>query len=155
MTSEWRNFLEIRAYGLMRSGNHAIIEWIQNQFSGEVTCFLNNVKHGEYDPFSYYEQMVLTGVENREDAETLRMMKKRLLVYSYEDRRELETANINFYESVFQLGFEKKRLTYLGPSKHRFDLLVIRDPFNFLASRLKLIQVRGPQGGVRDFTLIV
>lgn len=155
MTSEWRNFLEIRAYGLMRSGNHAIVGWIQNQFAGEITCFLNNVKHGDYDPYTCYEQRVLTSIDDQIDVEDLRLMKKRLLVYSYEDRRELETADFTFHESVFQPDFEKKRLAYLGPSKYHFDILIIRDPFNFLASRLKLMQVRGPQGGVSNLAMIV
>lgn len=154
-TSEWRNFLEIRAYGLMRSGNHTIIEWIQNQFAGEVTCFLNNIKHGDFDPYMSYEQKVLTGVDDQIDIEVLRMMKKRLLVYSYEDRQELQTDNKTFYKSVFQPEFEKNRQAYLGASKHQFDVLIIRDPFNFLASRLRLMQIRGPQGGVSDLPLIV
>src|SRR4030095_14422894 len=146
LSSDWTNFLEVRAYGLMRSGNHAIIEWVQNQFTGEITCFLNNVKHGDHDPYNSYEQRVLTGIDNQIDIETLRMTKKRLLVYSYEDRYELEAGNRTFHESVFQSGFEKKRRFYLGASKHEFDILIVRDPFNFFASRLKLMQVRGPQG---------
>ncbi len=44
------NFIEIRVYGLMRSGNHAIIKWIQDQYSGHITCFLNNVAHGTVIP---------------------------------------------------------------------------------------------------------
>lgn len=154
-SANWTNFLEIRAFGLMRSGNHAIIEWIQNQFTGEATCFLNNVKHGDHDPYNSYEQRVLTGIDGQIDTETLRLTKKRLLVYSYEDRHELEAENRTLLESVFQPDFEKKRQFYLGVSAQRFDILIIRDPFNFLASRLKLIQVRGPQGGVRDLSLII
>ena len=46
VSSNWTNFLEVRAYGLMRSGNHAIIEWAQSQFAGEITCFLNNLGMG-------------------------------------------------------------------------------------------------------------
>lgn len=152
--SDWTNILEVRAYGLMRSGNHAIIEWIQNQFAGEITCFLNNVKHGDHDPYNSYEQRVLTGIDDQIDTETLRNTKKRLLIYSYEDRHELEAENKTFHESVFQPEFEKKRLFYLGASEHQFDILIIRDPFNFFASRLKLIRDRGPQGGVRDLSLI-
>ena len=154
-TSECTNFLEFRAYGLMRCGNHAIIEWIQSQYAGQVTCFLNNVKHGDYDPYKSYEQRVVTGIDAQVEVEDLRAMKKRLLIYSYEDRYELETSEMTFYKSVFQPEFEKKRKTYLGDSKYQFDILIIRDPFNFLASRMKLMQVRGPQGGVTDLSLIV
>jgi hypothetical protein len=45
-----RNALELRVYGLMRSGNHAIIEWILGLFPAAKTCFLNNVDHGNKDP---------------------------------------------------------------------------------------------------------
>ena len=155
VTSGWTNFLEIRAFGLMRSGNHAIIEWIQNQFAGETTCFLNNIKHGNNDPYTSYEQRTLTGINEQVDLDTLRTMKKSLLVYSYEDRHELEFDKRTFYESVFQPEFDEQRQTYLGASKHQFDILIIRDPFNFLASRIKLMQVRGPQGGVSNLKLIV
>jgi hypothetical protein len=155
LSTDWTNFLEVRAYGLMRSGNHAIIEWLQNQFAGEITCFLNNVKHGDHDPYSTYEQRVLTGIENQIDIETLRRTRKRLLVYSYEDRHELKTEQKTFHESVFQLDFEKKRRLYLGASEHQIDVLIIRDPFNFFASRMKLIHDRGPQGGVSDLALIL
>lgn len=154
-TSDCTNFVEIRAYGLMRSGNHAIIEWIQNQYSGQITCFLNNVKHGDHDPYTSYEQKVLTCIDDQTDTEVLRKMKKSLLIYSYEDRQELEANKRNFLESVFQQGFEARRRTYLGKSQFQFDLLIIRDPFNFLASRLKLLQVRGAQGGVSDKELII
>ena len=87
--------------------------------------------------------------------EDLRRVKKRLLIYSYEDRQELEHRNKNFLESVFQEGFEENRNIYLGFSKHQFNVLIIRDPFNFLASRLKLLRVWGPQSGVNDLAWIV
>jgi len=153
--SNCTNFLEVRAYGLMRSGNHAIIEWIQNQYPGQITCFLNNIKHGDHDPYTNYSQRVLTGIDGPIDTEVLRTMKKRLLIYSYEDRQELEFNQNNILKSIFQPDFEKNRQYYLGTSRHQFDMLIIRDPFNFFASRLKLLQVRGPQGGVSDPGLIL
>ena len=155
MSNTLTNFIEVRAYGLMRSGNHAIIEWVQNQHSDHVTCFLNNVKHGDYDPYTNHKLKVLTGIEEQIDIEELRWLNKRLLIYSYEDQHELESKNLTFLESVFQRDFEEKRQHYLGNSRHRFDLLIIRDPFNFLASRLKLLQVRGPLGGVSSPGLII
>lgn len=152
---DWTNFVEIRAYGLMRSGNHAIIEWVQNQHSGHITCFLNNVKHGDYDPYKNHKLKVLTGIDGQIDIEVLRRMRKRLLLYSYEDQDELEANKMTFLDSVFQKAFDKNRKDYLGASRHKLDLMIIRDPFNFLASRLKLLQVRGPLGGVSNLELIV
>lgn len=153
--SDWTNFLEIRAYGLMRSGNHAIIEWVQNQYADEITCFLNNVTHGDHDPYTTYKRRVLTGIDEETDIEEIRRKRKRLLIYSYEDRDELESSGMTFLESVFQQDFEKNRQYYLGTSKYQLDMLIIRDPFNYIASRLKLLQVRGPLDGVSNPALIV
>lgn len=152
---EWTNFLEVRAYGLMRSGNHAIIEWVQNQHSDQVICFLNNVKHGDHDPYTSYKEMVLRGIDEPIDTEDLRKMNKRLLIYSYEDREETEVDNKSFLESVFQQEFEAKRQCYLGTSRHQVDMLIIRDPYNFLASRLKLLQVRGSMEGASNPALMM
>lgn len=153
--SEWTNFLEVRAYGLMRSGNHAIIEWAQNQHSDHITCFLNNVRHGNHDPYTNHKRRILTCIDEKIDIDDLRTMRKQLLIYSYEDRDELESENKTFLDSVFQKDFEVNRKNYLGPSRHQLDVLIIRDPFNFLASRLKLLQVRGPLDGVSNPVLIM
>ena len=44
------NEIEIRVLGLQRSGNHALITWITAQYPKKSWCFLNNIKHGDYDP---------------------------------------------------------------------------------------------------------
>ena len=147
---ELTNYVEIRAYGLMRSGNHAIIEWIQNQYSGQRTCFLNNVKHGDFDPYRSFYQKKLTKIYSKKHTERLRKLKKCLLIYSYEDREEIEKDRVSFLESVFNSEFEEKRAQYVGKSKYFFNLLIIRDPFNCFASRLKLLQVRGAMRGASD-----
>ncbi len=33
------HFLELRVCGLMRSGNHVVIDWIMAQHSGQPVCF--------------------------------------------------------------------------------------------------------------------
>lgn len=33
------NQIEIRVFGLMRSGNHAIINWVQNQYQTDSLFF--------------------------------------------------------------------------------------------------------------------
>jgi len=149
------NTIEIRVYGLMRSGNHAIIEWIQNQFPDQPKCFLNNVKHGNFSPFNNYSQKVVSKIDSHIDDETLRKVSKHLLIYSYEDRNHLEIQNIDFLSSVFQPDFEKNRERFLGKSEYRFDVAIIRDPFNCFASRMVAISKRGGMGGVRDMELVV
>lgn len=148
------NELEIRAYGLMRSGNHVIIQWIQNQFAGKATCFLNNVDHGDHDPFASNRARVLTGASPDITGEALRSLKKALLVFSYEDRQMLEETGQDFLSSVFDRDFESNRERYLGASDRQFDLLIIRDPFNCIASRIELINQRGPMGGVSNLSVI-
>lgn len=148
------NDVEIRVYGLMRSGNHAIIQWVQNQFRGKVTCFLNNVDHGDHDPYATNKARVLTGVEDDISTDALRRLEKALLIYSYEDRQILEQSGADFVRSIFQQRFEQNRERYFGASRHRFDVLILRDPFNCFASRIALISERGPVGGVSDVDII-
>jgi len=148
------NEIEIRVCGLMRSGNHAIIQWLQNQFRGKVTCFLNNVDHGDHDPFVANRARVLTGVSTNIDTETLRSLEKALLLYSYEDRQSLEETGLDFVSSVFDPRFEARREQYLGSSRTKFDVFIVRDPFNCFASRLEMLRERGPQGGTRDMNVI-
>jgi hypothetical protein len=148
------NDVEIRAYGLMRSGNHAIIDWIQNQYPRRPTCFLNNVKHGAFDPYLHCRQRVLTNIDDDPDTESLRQLRKALLIYSYEDREDMASASGEFLQSVFSDAFETRRQIYLGTSARQFDLMIIRDPFNCFASRVQMIQAWGSVGGVTDPTLI-
>jgi hypothetical protein len=138
----------------MRSGNHAIIDWILNQHAGHPVCFLNNVKHGDHDPYTA-RYRILRGIKENIDDETLRYMQKRLLVYSYEDRKDAERPGVDFISSVFDPEFEANRKRYLGASGTSIDVLVIRDPFNCISSRLKLIETRGSLGGSTDMKRVV
>jgi len=151
---DWINFIEIRAFGLMRSGNHAILEWIQNQYPGQSSCFLNNVVHGDHDPYTSCAKRVVVGFDDNIETELLRMTKKHLLIFSYEDRAELAFENRDFLSSFQQSNFEIHRKRYLRESNNTFNLLIIRDPFNCLASRLKMIETRGVAGGLEDLDLI-
>lgn len=149
------NFLELRVCGLMRSGNHAIIDWIINQHAGQTVCFLNNVKHGDNDPYTHYRQKVLHGIDEDIAVEALRSLPKQLLICSYEDREELEVGQFDFLNSAVHPGSDANRRRYLGQSRHFFDVLIVRDPFNCVASRIKLLQTRGAMGGVKSLALIV
>ena len=151
------NNIELRIYGLMRSGNHAIINWIQAQYTDQSICFLNNVAHGDHDPFNSYRQIEIKGMNESSGAKSLRGSRKQVLIYSYEDRANLEEPDRNedFISSVFCQSFESNREKYLGSSRKRFDVCIIRDPFNCFASRLKLIRTKGPMGGASDMPSIV
>lgn len=151
---DMRNEIEIRAYGLMRNGNHAIIKWIQDQYPGMVTCFLNNIRHGDHDPYTNFTQLKVTGVDEGTDIEKLRLLKKQLLIYSYEDRADIGEENTEFLQSVYSLTFEENRIKYLGQSRHYFDVAILRDPFNGLASRYAMIQEQWAFGGISKMETI-
>lgn len=59
---------------------------------------------------------------------------KSLLIHSYENRSLKE---------VYQGSLEKFHDLYFGRSGQRFNLLLLRDPFNLFASRLKQVRLQG------------
>ena len=128
--------LQVRVCGLQRSGNHAIINWIINQHKGKAYCFLNNVRHGSYDPFETCSQLFFENLSCSPEREALRRVAKHLLVLSYEDDDTQMLKNTGFLKSVFDPQFESNRRRYLGNSRYAYDVFIVRDPFNFFASRL-------------------
>jgi len=137
--SEVVNQKEIRIIGLRRSGNHAIINWIRRQATG-VVRHLNKV-HPHQNPYRYLYQHYPKEPLRQEALGNF--AKKDCLLYSYEDYG---------IQQVTDRGFERKHDLYLGKSEIRYDLLLLRDPFNLLASRLQknYMQVRDPQKTVVD-----
>ncbi|MEO0349324.1 MAG: hypothetical protein AAF282_04655 [Cyanobacteria bacterium P01_A01_bin.15] len=117
------NQKEIRFIGLRRSGNHAILHWMRSQETGAK--FLNNVSV-ETSPFRLYH--LHFPHKGFRDEAWGKFEPKTCFIYSYEDHSLGAIANsVN----------EKKHNLYIGKTKARYDVLVIRDPFNLLASRLR------------------
>ena len=118
------NEKEIRIVGLRRTGNHGIINWIKKQHAGQV-WHLNNITT-ERNPYRvlylHYKKEHLNR-EAKGDS-----VKKDCLLYSLEDYP---------LEKIVRGGLEKKHDLYLGTSRERYDVLILRDPFNLLASRIK------------------
>ena len=119
---------------MSRSGNHALANWILQQARGR-TCFLNcaeprtnpflsarpldddgRVALASYQPFrlSDEQQGKLSG--------------KDLLLFTHED----------CFLGMFSNGepFESRHDEWVGASRRRVDLLLLRDPFNLFASRI-------------------
>lgn len=128
------NEKEIRIIGLQRSGNHPIINWLFHQ-SVEVKCFLNFVEKNA-NPFLAFQKRG-TVTEFQADffekfnifAERLGLFsRKQMLLYSYEDEHLWE---------CFSAYFEKNHDRWLGRSGKRFDVMILRDPYNLFSSRLK------------------
>ncbi|MGF1523904.1 MAG: hypothetical protein ACFBSF_16420 [Leptolyngbyaceae cyanobacterium] len=133
------NKREVRVLGLRRSGNHAIINWIGQQVKGN-SVFINHVRPLENPYRDQYESQLVLGRKlpqgdwKYHDIDWWKKEKegkfslKDCLIYSYEDQE---------IEKVAGASFERKHDLYLGRSKERFDVIVMRDPFNLVASRLK------------------
>jgi len=115
MLNEMHIEKEIRFIGLQRSGNHAVINWILKQCKSNY-LFFNDVD--PVDPLS----------RSRIVEESCNSNEVGCLLYSYEDRLLNVISSAKFYPKVN---------TYNTKIKKRYDVLVIRDPFNLFASRLK------------------
>ncbi|MGF1457734.1 MAG: hypothetical protein ACFBSG_01770 [Leptolyngbyaceae cyanobacterium] len=131
------NQTEIRMVGLRRSGNHALIDWIEKQHADQNTGrfkHINDVPLSE-NPFRHeYEYFSDHYPEYPKEIEQVRLesigkfQKKDYLIFNYEDYS---------LDKIVKSGFERKHDWYVGKSARRVDLLIMRDPFNLLASRLK------------------
>lgn len=153
------NLKEISCFGLRRSGNHALINWIIKQNSG---CFvhLNNIKiYTSQDPYQGFTEATIGGINPlvyHKDNAKLRRFVRYLLQPSVEyryggDRLELDreklrkkfkTLLIHSYEhytlhKALGTWFEKNRTQFVGKSQDRFDILLLRDPYNTFASLIK------------------
>jgi hypothetical protein len=136
------NESELRVFGLKRSGNHVIINWIFRNHPGTV-CFLNNVQHElHFNPYlSFGQAFVKNGAEvlNFPPEQPTRVWRTRrwhrehphvdCLIHSYEDRPLDELASDPLR------GGEHDRC--VGRSGRQLGVIVLRDPFNTLASRLR------------------
>lgn len=124
---------EFRIVGMSRSGNHAIINWIINQLHGRY-CFLNCAEP-KTNPFytarPLYKNKTCCvnyadfnlSAEQRGD-----FSRKDYLIHSYEDC---------FLGMLNNRTFEEHHDAYVGPSRRKEDIIVLRDPFNLFASRKK------------------
>ncbi|MFL5897100.1 MAG: hypothetical protein ACJ76D_01340 [Solirubrobacterales bacterium] len=127
------NETEIRVIGMSRSGNHAIVNWILAQAPGR-TCFLNCAEPG-WSPFVSARprtpelpgwRALYEGFEIDAEGDG-RLSRKDLLIHSYED---------TFLGPFKKPENEGRHDEWVGTSRRRVDLLILRDPRNLFASRL-------------------
>ena len=132
----YRNKVELRLFGLQRSGNHAVVGWIAQQFT-EPVHFFNNISHFK-DPINCWHHgpvhntFKLPPKESLE-LETIRGIRKNLLILSYENLRLNRLGNTEIVPNHDQL---------LGSSCVIKNILLLRDFFNWISSRLKLYDYR-------------
>jgi hypothetical protein len=123
---------ELRVIGMSRSGNHAIIQWIMHQTTGRV-CFLNCTE-GKCNPFQtarvmddgrVFEANYRLNLEREQQGQFSR---KDYLIFSHED---------GYLGRSCSREFEQNHDAWVGSSRQRYDVLILRDPFNLFASRLR------------------
>ena len=132
------NTHEMRVLALKRSGNHAIVQWMVDNMKGRH-CFLNNcrpakspfhkpwiIRHGRNG-----EQNHFTNIEGFDvDQECKgKHCQKDYLLYSYEDRT---------FDEINDTDVVSRRDEYVGTSENRLDVMIMRDPFNNLASKIRM-----------------
>lgn len=127
-THEWRTV------GMSRSGNHAIVNWFLAQLQGHY-CFLNCaepktnpfVTARPLDAHGCTYQVNYAGFDLQAEQQGS-FTRKDYLLHSYEDC---------FLGMVNSPAFEENHDCYVGSSGERIDILILRDPFNLFASRIK------------------
>lgn len=128
------NACEVRIVALRRSGHHAVINWLLHQIRGRY-AFLNDCRAGTNPfvscrrsssryraPFAQHNHMWW-----RQEAAG-RHSKREFLLYNYEDQTPAQVATAET---------EANRDRWVGRSGRRLDMLILRDPFNLLASKLR------------------
>jgi hypothetical protein len=135
VNGETTNQLEIRFFGMKRSGNHAVISWMTPHFADRV-FFINNVKHFK-DPYRFHfvgRKTINTVdlrpavVPKKKLSSEYRGMRKSCLLLSYEDLdlRQLGTQQlIADHDST------------VGTSDRIVNVLLVRDHYNTMASRIQ------------------
>jgi len=132
---DFKNYIwnekEIRIIGLKRSGHHGIITWIAHHFE-EPVCFLNNIVPF-HNPFVSKKASIIGDKEtnrfyNIPTEASGGLSYKKCLMYNYEDQ---------YLERICNEKVEELNSVFLGKSQEKYNVLVLRNPFNLIASRLR------------------
>jgi hypothetical protein len=135
MTS-YVNKTELRVVGMSRSGNHAIMQWILSQVSQlEGRACVLNCAECKSNPFHTSRPME-NGHPYRanypdfdlESEQAGHFSARDFLIFSHED---------SFLRCAFSSHYEEFHDQYVGASRRRIDVLILRDPFNLFASRIR------------------
>ncbi|HSG71665.1 MAG TPA: hypothetical protein VLA12_14685 [Planctomycetaceae bacterium] len=160
------NQYEFRVFAMKRSGHHAVMDWIRRHFAGPV-YLLNNCSYSRNSLFSstrsgrLTEQVRFGGrvslfFERGELVRQAEHLKKdqlldepqiRLETLEAAEHRILNENNIPLHRDAYLFNLEDFPLDRVGDipfsaanrgqSEHIRNVIVLRDPFNWLASRYK------------------
>lgn len=121
--------IEIRVFGLRRSGNHAILNWIAGLFEGPA-WFLNNCEPS-VDPL--LQRKETSGLPCQASKPSLSGENPEVVIHSYEEQKLEEIRS-------------QQRQSERWNNCDRFDVIILRDPFNTLASRIEAVRHQGWPG---------
>jgi hypothetical protein len=135
----YRNRYEFRIFGLKRSGNHPVIMWLASLFN-EPVYFYN---HCDLDPFRtrFPENKVNSNLNifyknddmyrwNELYIKPVREKNRECIIYSYENKPLKQfTEYVNKYINNDYM---------IGKSEKKYDVLILRDFYNFTASTVNL-----------------
>jgi hypothetical protein len=150
------NQKEIRIFGIKRSGNHAIINWLLNQIPGKVV-FLNNCypagkKLNIYDGIGTINCKGVNYWDFKRKFiffERNPFQEQTIISYSREDKRFNQQKLKKHPKDCVIISFENKDIhqmttmlnndhdNLVGSSGDIFSCVIIRDPFNLFASSYK------------------
>lgn len=124
-----------RVFGMRRSGNHAIIHWLQRNSANGHALFLNNCKRGK-NPLEHFATLEIDGEraperKARRDMPSVcaRVGDGAMLVMSYEDCSPLELAPGRAISGAFDEGALDA------------DIYIYRSFLNWLASLTKKLSI--------------
>jgi hypothetical protein len=158
--------LEVRVFGIRRSGNHAITSWIIENYPGSLV-FVNNINGHDKVPFPYSPIMpdckkpfqdriivkkipyfkvkrsfpsLIKFISSRPSTYSLVPSDKSInLVYLLKEHKDCliySFEDIHMSDSRLH-GFYENLDSHIGISKSKINLIILRDPFNLFASLIK------------------
>jgi hypothetical protein len=156
------NLNEIRILGIRRSGNHAIISWLIDNYLGKVV-HLNDIlfQKGQDPYYALRNRITIKGLPYwrcYQDLSKRRFLSFSKYLFNIPERFTLQIrdklVNIEYirqaqkdffiysYEDIAPKDsdlevFEQNYQQYLGKSQNRLEVLILRDPFNLFASLLE------------------
>ena len=134
---EYRNENEIVVYSMGRSGSHAIVNWIASMCEEPIFFFNHcSLENPFYASSRYWRRIKTRSIKKffvrfpigkKRAFEKYRKVYKQYLMYSYEYRDIRNLKNGKFVEDLGLI---------IGESKNKYNILILRDFFNWLASVL-------------------
>jgi hypothetical protein len=117
----------ISVYGMQRSGTHAVTNWIADQFDGRM--FYAN------DCFNCHTDIV----SNFKSDELPVFSRKRIRSVDFESAAEADVSILVYEDARLWECWPGENRAFEG-KQTRLKVLILRDPFNLIASRIKLTE---------------